>query len=117
MKNLMIITRKEKLDVVKTVLQEFNFGGMTVTNVYGCGRQKGHLDTEGLRVQMDKGPEVVLLSKVRIDTIVQDEDVDELVDAVCRAACTGRRGDGKIFISNVEEAVRIRTRERSIDAI
>ncbi|MBP3311246.1 MAG: P-II family nitrogen regulator [Butyricicoccus sp.] len=117
MKGLMILIRKEKLDAVKAVLQKRNASGMTVTKVLGCGRQKLNSDAEGVQfmpgMEMQRG----LLSKLRIDVIVKDEDVEPLIDAICEAAYTGKYGDGKIFIYDVIDAVRIRTKERGPSAV
>lgn len=117
MKGLMIMIRKEKLDAVKAVLQKRNASGMTVSKVLGCGRQKTTPDIEGLQfvpgMEMQRG----LLSKLRIDIIVKDEDVEPLIDDICEAAYTGKCGDGKIFIYDVIDAVRIRTKERGPSAV
>lgn len=117
MKGLMILIRKEKLDAVKAVLQKRNANGMTVSKVLGCGRQQINPDMEGL--QFTPGMEMSgdLLSKLRIDVIVNDEDMEPLIDAICEAAYTGKCGDGKIFIYDVIDAVRIRTKERGPSAV
>lgn len=118
MKGLMITIRKEKLDEVKSVLLKYNSGGMTVTNAAGCGRQKGIPDPEGININAyDTNLKVDLLSKLKIDVIVQDEDVDKVIDEVCEAAFTGRYGDGKIFVYDILEVVRIRTKEKGRDAV
>lgn len=117
MKNLVIIIRKEKLDAVKQVLHTRTPGGMTVSRVLGCGRQKADPAVSGIPLVPGIEVEVGLMSKIRIDAVVRDEDVDTLIDAVCGAAATGKYGDGKIFVLDVLDAVRIRTRERGEDAL
>lgn len=116
MKGLMIIVRAEKLDAVKKALQVYGNGGMTVTKVNGCGKQQGKFDPISLPLMpgADMGG---LLSKMRIDVVVPDDDVEKVIDEVCAYACTGRHGDGKIFVYDVLDAVRIRTHERGEKAL
>jgi nitrogen regulatory protein P-II 1 len=97
---------------VKDALHEVGVSGMTVTEVKGFGRQKGH-------TELYRGAEYVIdfLPKVKIEVVVENSLLDNVVDAVAAAARTGRIGDGKIFVSNVEEAIRIRTGDRGADAI
>ena len=113
MKELNIIVRSEKLeDIKKILIDEFNCGGMTVTNVLGCGGQKGFPEEYvGTRSHVN------LLPKLNIRVVVRDEDVEAIVDKLCDTVATGRFGDGKVFISEVLDAVRIRTRERGDAAI
>ncbi len=101
------IIRPNKLDDVKDALDGINIKGITVLSVMGAGKQRG-------RTQYYRGQEYVvnLLDKTKIETVVADEDVDEVIDAITRAAFTGEIGDGKIFLSKVDEVVRIRTGER-----
>ena len=112
MKKLECIIRPDKLEEVKTALQELGVVGMTVSDVRGVGRQKGH--TEHYR-----GSEytVEFLPKVKIEVIVPDELSQQAVQAVSRSARTGKFGDGKIFIFALEEVVRIRTGEVGSQAI
>ena len=112
MKKIEAIIKPFKLDEVKEALQEVGLQGITVTEAKGFGRQKGH-------TELYRGAEYVVdfLPKVKVEIVLTDEMVDRAVDAIRKAAQTGRIGDGKIFISNVEEAVRIRTGESGIDAI
>jgi nitrogen regulatory protein P-II 1 len=106
MKKLECIIRPHLLDAVKTALQEAGAAGMTVTEVKGFGRQKGHTETyRGAEYRVDFVP------KVKIEVAVEDERVDAMVDALMRTARTGKFGDGKIFVTPLEQAVRIRTGE------
>ena len=101
------IIRPSKLDDVKTALDELGIKGITVTSVMGAGKQRG-------RTQYYRGQEYVvnLLDKTRIETVVIDDVVEDVIGAITKSAFTGEMGDGKIFLSRVEEAVRIRTGER-----
>ena len=112
MKKIEIITRPFKLDDVKEALTGLGIKGMTVSEVKGFGRQGGHKEVyRGAEYQVDFVP------KVKIDVVVNDELVQEVVTAVSNAAQTGEVGDGKIFVSPVEEVVRIRTGETGDDAL
>lgn len=112
MKKLEAIIKPFKLDEVKEALQEIGLQGITVTEAKGFGRQKGH-------TELYRGAEYVVdfLPKVKIEIVLDDADIDKATDAIQKAAQTGRIGDGKIFISSIEEAIRIRTGERGQDAI
>jgi nitrogen regulatory protein P-II 1 len=101
------IIRPERLDEVKAALNALGVVGMTVSDVRGFGRQKGY-------VQHYRGLEyhVNLLPKVRVDVVVSDTQADEVVDAIVEAARTGEIGDGKIFLTRIDDAIRIRTGER-----
>ncbi len=112
MKKIEAIIKPFKLDEVKEALQEVGLQGITVTEAKGFGRQKGH-------TELYRGAEYVVdfLPKVKIEIVLGDDMLDKAVDAIRRAAQTGRIGDGKIFVSNIEEAIRIRTGESGIDAI
>lgn len=112
MKKIEAIIKPFKLDEVKEALQEVGLQGITVTEAKGFGRQKGH-------TELYRGAEYVVdfLPKVKIEVVLPDELVDRAVEAITNAAKTGRIGDGKIFISTVEEAIRIRTGETGRDAI
>jgi nitrogen regulatory protein P-II 1 len=111
-KKIEAIIKPFKLDDVKAALSEIGLSGMTVTEVKGFGRQKGH-------TELYRGAEYVVdfLPKVKVDVTVDDDMVDKAVEAVVSAANTGRIGDGKIFVLDVEEAVRIRTGERGSAAL
>ncbi len=112
MKKIEAIIKPFKLDEVKEALQEVGLQGITVTEVKGFGRQKGH-------TELYRGAEYVVdfLPKVKLEIIVDSAVVERTVEAIIGAAHTGRIGDGKIFITPVEEAIRIRTGERGKDAI
>ena len=112
MKLIMAFIKPFKLDQVKEALTEIDVRGMTIAEVRGFGRQKGHAEFyRGSEYQVD------FLPKIRIDMVVRDEDVDEVVDAVVEAGHTGQVGDGKIFILPVEDAIRIRTGEAGEDIL
>ena len=112
MKKIEAIIKPFKLDEVKDKLNEIGVKGITVTEVKGFGRQKGH-------TELYRGAEytVDLLPKVKLEVVVEDSQVERAIEAILTAAKTGRIGDGKIFVSNIEEAIRIRTGERGADAI
>jgi nitrogen regulatory protein P-II 1 len=112
MKKIEAIIKPFKLDEVKEALHEIGLQGLTVTEAKGFGRQKGH-------TELYRGAEYVVdfLPKVKIEVVLEDAIVDRAIEAIQQAAHTGRIGDGKIFVSNVEEAIRIRTGERGKDAI
>jgi len=112
MKKVECIVRPHLLEAVKTALQEVGIVGMTVSEVKGFGRQKGHTETY-------RGSEykVEFLPKVKVEVALTDELVDAAVDAVLKTAKTGKFGDGKVFVSTLEEVVRIRTGERGEGAL
>ncbi len=106
------IIKPFKLDEVKEALQEIGLQGITVTEAKGFGRQKGH-------TELYRGAEYVVdfLPKVKIEIVIGDAMLEKAVEAIRRSAQTGRIGDGKIFVSTIEEAIRIRTGESGADAI
>lgn len=112
MKKIEAIIKPFKLDDVKEALQEIGLTGITVTEARGFGRQKGH-------TELYRGAEYVVdfLPKVKIEVVVNDDRLEDAIDAIVRAAQTGRIGDGKIFVSTIEDAIRIRTGERGPNAI
>ncbi len=112
MKKIEAIIKPMKLEEVKKTLEEIGIHGMTITEVRGFGRQKGHIE-----VYRGKEYEVRLLPKIKIEVIVKDEEVDQVVEAIIRSARTGKVGDGKIFVYPVEEVIRIRTGEKGEDAV
>jgi nitrogen regulatory protein P-II 1 len=112
MKKIEAIIKPFKLDEVKEALHEVGVQGMTVTEVRGFGRQKGH-------TELYRGAEYVVdfLPKVKIEVVVENGQVDDVIDAITQAARTGRIGDGKIFVMPVENVIRVRTGERGKEAI
>ena len=112
MKKIDAIIKPFKLEEVKDALAEVGIEGMTITEVKGFGRQKGH-------TELYRGAEYVVdfLPKVKIEIVVTNERLEAAVEAIQKAARTGRIGDGKIFVSEIQEAIRIRTGENGADAI
>ena len=112
MKLITAIIRPFKLDEVREALTEVGVSGITVTEVKGFGRQKGH-------TELYRGAEYVIdfLPKVKIEVVVEDNLADNVVEAIMNAARTGRIGDGKIFVMDIDQAIRIRTGDRGADAI
>jgi nitrogen regulatory protein PII len=112
MRKIECIIKPFKLDEVKAALSGLGLQGMTVTEVKGFGRQKGH-------TELYRGAEYVVdfLPKVKIELVVDDDRVSQVVETVVQAAQTGRIGDGKIFVSALEEVIRIRTGEQGSDAV
>ncbi|BAX91799.1 P-II family nitrogen regulator [Mycobacterium shigaense] len=112
MKLVTAIVKPFTLDDVKTALEEAGVLGMTVSEIQGYGRQKGHTEVyRGAEYSVDFVP------KVRIEVVVDDSIVDKVVDAIVRSARTGKIGDGKVWVSPVETIVRVRTGERGTDAL
>ncbi|MGC7404581.1 P-II family nitrogen regulator [Pandoraea pneumonica] len=112
MKLITAIVKPFKLDEVREALSNIGVAGITVTEVKGFGRQKGH-------TELYRGAEYVVdfLPKVKIEAVISDALLDQAIDAIEQAARTGKIGDGKIFVSNVEHVVRIRTGETGEDAL
>ncbi|MFT7576379.1 MAG: nitrogen regulatory protein P-II 1 [Alphaproteobacteria bacterium] len=112
MKKIEAIIKPFKLDEVKEALQEIGLQGITVIEAKGFGRQKGH-------TELYRGAEYVVdfLPKVKVEVVIDDESLDKAVEAIQNAAKTGRIGDGKIFISTIDEAIRIRTGETGAEAV
>ncbi len=112
MKKIEAIIKPFKLDEVKEALHEIGLQGITVIEAKGFGRQKGH-------TELYRGAEYVVdfLPKVKIEIVLQDDMVERAIDAIKSAAHTGRIGDGKLFVSNIEEALRIRTGETGEEAL
>ncbi|MEM7767825.1 MAG: P-II family nitrogen regulator [Pseudomonadota bacterium] len=112
MKKIEAIVKPFKLDDVKEALHEVGLQGMTVVEAKGFGRQRGH-------TELYRGAEYVVdfLPKLKIEVVVGDDTVDAAIDAISKAAQTGKIGDGKIFVSDIAEAVRIRTGERGQQAL
>ena len=112
MKKIEAIIKPFKLDEVKEALQDLGVQGLSVVEVKGFGRQKGH-------TELYRGAEYVVdfLPKVKIEVVLDDEQVDGAIEAIVNAAKTDKIGDGKIFVSSIEQAVRIRTGETGSDAL
>ena len=112
MKKLEAVIRHYKLEDVKTKLTSIGVQGLTVSEVRGFGRQRGHKETyRGAEYTVDFMP------KVKLEVVVNDNEVEGALNAICEAARTGQIGDGKIFVSNLEQIVRIRTGETGTEAI
>jgi len=111
-KKIEAVIKPFKLDDVKDALHEIGVSGITVTEVKGFGRQKGH-------TELYRGAEYVIdfLPKVKVEVVVEDVLVENVIEAITQAARTGRIGDGKIFVIPIDEAVRIRTGDRGADAV
>lgn len=112
MKKIEAIIKPFKFDEVRDALQEIEIQGITVTEVKGYGRQRGH-------AELYRGAEYVVdfVPKVKLEIYIEDERAETVVQTIVRAAYTGKIGDGKIFVSPVEDVIRIRTQERGEDAI
>jgi|TARA_B100001105_G_scaffold185831_1_gene150527 nitrogen regulatory protein P-II 1 len=112
MKKIEAIIKPFKLDEVKDKLNDLGIQGITVTEVKGFGRQKGH-------TELYRGAEYVVdfLPKIKMEIVITDSLVEDVINAIVKAAQTGRIGDGKIFVTTIEEAVRIRTGERGEEAV
>jgi nitrogen regulatory protein P-II 1 len=112
MKKIEAIIKPFKLDEVKEALQEIGVQGLSVVEVKGFGRQKGH-------TELYRGAEYVVdfLPKVKIEVVLSDDQADQAIEAIVEAAKTDKIGDGKIFVSNVDQAIRIRTGETGEDAL
>jgi nitrogen regulatory protein PII len=112
MKKLEAIIQPSRFESVKDALLEIGVGGLTVTEVRGHGRQKGHTE-----VYRGREYTVDLLPKIKLETVLPDALVDRAVETILKAAKTGKIGDGKIFLSKVDEAIRIRNEERGENAL
>jgi nitrogen regulatory protein P-II 1 len=112
MKQITAIVKPFKLEEVREALAEIGVSGLTVTEVKGFGRQKGH-------TELYRGAEYVVdfLPKVKIEVVVKDSEAERCIDAIVKAAKTGKIGDGKIFVTTIEHVVRIRTGELNEDAV
>ena len=112
MKKIEAIIKPFKVNEVKDALHDIGVQGMTLTEVKGCGRQKGH-------TEIYRGSEYTIdfLPKVKVEIVVPDPQLAPVVDVIVQSAATGKIGDGKIFISTIDDAIRIRTRERGDQAV
>lgn len=115
MKELAIIIRPEKLEVLKTILDENHCGGMTISSVMGCGTQRGI--TQATTVIKGFKTNINLLPKIRVEVVVEDHLVEDIILSIQEKVSTQSVGDGKIFIRSVDDAVRIRTGERGNKAL
>lgn len=112
MKKLEIIIKPEKLDELKAILSDYPVNGLNISNVMGYGNQKGVIKKyRGAEYKVD------LLPKVKVETVVEDNEADELIDKIVANINTGNAGDGKIFVMDVQDAIRIRTGERGHEAL
>jgi nitrogen regulatory protein P-II 1 len=112
MKKIEAIIRAERLQAVQDALDELGVSGLTVSEVMGCGRQKGYTEQyRGSRANIS------LLPKIKIESVLPDEVVDQTVDAIIAAAYTGEIGDGRVFVLDIEQSVRIRTGERGPETV
>lgn len=115
MKEIIIIIKPEKLEIVKSILDEYHCGGMTISTAMGCGTQRGSLDSvneiKGLKTNIN------LLPKIKVEAVVQADNLEDIFLALIEKVGTGTVGDGKIFVRNIEQAVRIRTGERGSKAL
>lgn len=112
MKKLEIIIKPEKLDELKQILDENEANGIMITNIMGYGAQKGFK-----RIYRGNEYFVNLLPKVKVETVVPDETAEQIIELVTKEISTGNIGDGKIFVYNVEDAIRVRTGERGSEAL
>ncbi len=119
MKELVLLIRPEKLEDVKKILDDINCGGMTLSTVMGCGTQKGIKTDSKEAVNEIRGfkTTINLLPKIRVEVVIEDKDVETVIEKVRETCETGHVGDGKIFIRNIEDAIRIRTGERGTKAL
>ena len=119
MKELVILIRPKKLEEVKKILDDINCGGMTLSTAMGCGTQKGVVADEEETVNEIRGLKTTinLLPKVKVEVVVEDKDVERIIEKLRETCVTGHVGDGKIFIRNIEDVVRIRTGERGSKAL
>lgn len=117
MKELVMIIRPERLEAMKAIIDEVNCGGMTISTVMGCGSQKGSTPESGVNEIRGLKTTINLLPKIQVTVVVADKDVEPLILKVREKCATDHVGDGKIFIRNIEDVVRIRTGERGSKAI
>jgi nitrogen regulatory protein P-II 1 len=112
MKKIEAFIRPEKLEDIKEILSPMQISGISISEIMGCGKQKGFKEfVRGSEV------DVYFLPKLKLEIVVQDEQVEKVVQKICEKAYTGEVGDGKIFILDVEDAIRIRTKERGNSAL
>lgn len=112
MKKIEIITRPEKLSGIKEILLGHECEGMTVLSVMGCGKQRGYISEMHLTSE-----EINLLPKILVFTVVEDDKCEDILADINSIISTGKTGDGKVFITNIDDAMRVRTNERGVDAL
>jgi nitrogen regulatory protein P-II 1 len=112
MKLITAVIKPHKLEDVRAALEAFGVTGMTVTEASGYGRQKGHTE-----VYRGAEYDILLVPKVRVEVVVESDEVDDIVEVIVKSAQTGRIGDGKVWVSPVETVVRVRTGDRDADAV
>jgi nitrogen regulatory protein P-II 1 len=112
MKLITAVIKPHKLEEVRSALETFGVSGMTVTEASGYGRQKGHTE-----VYRGAEYDIALIPKVRLDIVVEDDEVDDVVGVIVKSAQTGRIGDGKVWVTPVESVIRVRTGDRDADAV
>lgn len=117
MKEIIIITRPEQLEAIKAILDNINCGGMTLSTAMGCGTQKGVAEDGAVNEIRGFQTRINLLPKIKIEAVVEDKDVEPIITQVREKCVTGHVGDGKIFIRDIIDAVRIRTGERGEKAL
>lgn len=117
MKEIIMIIRPEKLEKVKYILDEKHCGGMTIQSVMGCGTQRGTVDEKGVNEIKGFKTTINLLPKISVSVVVPDDLTEEIIEEVQSKITTGNVGDGKIFVRNMENAIRIRTGERGDKAL
>jgi len=117
MKKIEIIVRPEKLEAIKEIVNTYSLGGMTLLTVMGCGAQKGESDKTLQDFRGIKVHGLNLLPKIQINVVVNDDVVEDLLTTIHEKISSGRVGDGKVFVYNVEEAMRVRTGERGKNAL
>ena len=115
MKELVLIIRPEKLEIVKEILDGVHFGGMTISSVMGCGTQRG--SSNGVNEIKGLKTNINLLPKIRVEAVIDESNLEDIILQIRDKVATGNVGDGKIFIRNIEDAVRIRTGERGTKAL
>lgn len=112
MKKIEAYIRTEKLEDIKEVLNSLHINGISISEIMGCGNQKGWKEyVQGSEIDFN------LLPKIKMEIVIQDDQVESVIDNICDIAQTGEVGDGKIFISDIQDTVRIRTKERGVSAL
>ena len=117
MKELVIIIRPEKLEIVKEISDKFSCGGMTISSVMGCGTQKGFDGETGVNQIKGFKTTINLLPKIRVEIVMEDDKVEDIIAEIRDKVADGHVRDGKIFIRNIEGVIRIRTGERGTKAL